>query len=109
MQNNLEQTNLSKLLQNIVLERDESKPMSCAHYEVSSTFKKPAIKKLFADLLQYYKDTYMTKSAHFFNECLLVMLRDFEICPFITPLKDNYVIYCLISAPIKFKGTTNVS
>ncbi len=109
MQNNLEQTNLSKLLQNIVLERDESKPMSCAHYEVSSTFKKPAIKKLFADLLQYYKDTYMTKSAHFFNECLLVMLRDFEICPFITPLKDNYVIYCLISSPIKFKDTTNVS
>jgi hypothetical protein len=109
LQNNLEQTNLSKLLQNIVLERDESKPMSCAHYEVSSTFKKPAIKKLFADLLQYYKDTYMTKSAHFFNECLLVMLRDFEICPFITPLKDNYVIYCLISSPIKFKDTTNVS
>ena len=76
---------------------------------MSTTFKKPAIKKLFADLLHYYKDTYMTKSAHFFNECLLVMLRDFDICPFITPLKDNYVIYCLISAPTKFKDTTVVS
>lgn len=83
--------------------------MSFAQYEVSTTFKKPAIKKLFADLLQYYKDTYMTKSAHFFNECLLVMLRDFDVCPFITPLKDSYVIYCLISAPTKFKDTTIVS
>jgi len=76
---------------------------------VSGTFSKPAIKKLLADLLSYYKETYMTKSAHFFNECLLVMLRDFEICPFIIPLKDSYVIYCLISAPANFKDTTILS
>lgn len=77
--------------------------MSYTGYEVSNTFSKPSIKKLFSDLLNYYKDTYMTKSAHFFNECLLVMLRDFEICPFITPLKDSYVIYCLLIAPSRFK------
>lgn len=70
---------------------------------------KPAIKKLFSDLLSYYKDTYMTKSAHFFNDCLLVMLRDFEMCPFLIPLKDSYIIYCLISAPQNFKDTTVVS
>jgi|LauGreDrversion4_2_1035121.scaffolds.fasta_scaffold66730_3 hypothetical protein len=71
---------------------------------------KPSVKNLIGDLLSYYKDTYMTKSAHFFNECLLVMLRDFEICPFIIPLKDSYVIYCLISAPANLvKDTTIVS
>lgn len=51
----------------------------------------------------------MTKSAHFFNECLLVMLRDFEMCPFLIPLKDSYIIYCLICAPPNFKDTTIVS
>lgn len=39
----------------------------------------------------------MTKQANFFNDCLLVMLRDFEICPFVAPLKDCFIIFNLVT------------
>jgi hypothetical protein len=39
----------------------------------------------------------MTKNSNFFHDCLLVMLRDFEICPFIATLKDCFILYILVS------------
>ena len=68
-----------------------------AGYHVSHTFSNPSIKRLFAEVLNYYKDTFVTKQSNFFNDCLVLMLRDFELCPFLVPLKDCFVIYSLIT------------
>lgn len=97
---NNEQRNLVKLLQTLLeISLNESRGninlsnIIYPCYETSGTFKKPSIKKLLTELLTYYRDTYLKKQSHFFNDCLLSMLRDFELSPFLVPIKDCYVIY----------------
>ena len=93
---NNEISNLSRFLQTIYGSKVQNKAISTPEIEVCSTFLKPGIKKLFTELLSYYKQNYMTKYSNFFHDCLLVMLRDFEICPVLAPLKDCYIIYSII-------------
>jgi hypothetical protein len=91
---NNEHSNLARMLHQLIAEK---KAISLLDYPVSNTFTRPPIQKLFGELLSYYKNTYMTKHANFFNDCLLVMLRDFEICPFVASLKDCYIIFHLVN------------
>ena len=65
--------------------------------EVSKAFSKASIKKLLSEVLDHYKDKNMTKNASFFNDCLLLLLRDFELCPFMASIKDCYIIYRLVT------------
>jgi len=39
----------------------------------------------------------MTKQSHFFNDCLLTILKDFELCPYFISLKDCFVLYRLVT------------
>lgn len=77
--------------------------------DVSSKFKQQSIKKLFGEILDYYSNMYMTKQSNLFSDCLLIMLRDFELCPFLAPLKDCYILYNLISSESKSWSAENLS
>lgn len=38
----------------------------------------------------------MTKYGDMFHDCIRYMLRDFELCPIIVPLKDCFIIFGMV-------------
>lgn len=70
--------------------------------EISSVLKKPSVQRLLYEVLEFYKAKCMTKQSHFFNDCFLTILRDFELCPYMISLKDCFVLYRLVSQGADF-------
>lgn len=70
--------------------------LAFAYYKVSSTFQKPSILKLYTEIITSYKEKYMTKYSDMFHDCIRNILRDFDLSPYIVPLKDSFIIFGMI-------------
>lgn len=84
-------TRLSTLLQ--AASKNE---LAFVNYKVSSTLQKPSILKLYTEIINNYKEKYMTKYADMFHDCIRNILRDFDLSPYIVPLKDSFIIFGMI-------------
>jgi len=73
-----------------------------ADTQISGALMKPSVQKLLYEVLEFYRAKCMTKQSHFFNDCLLTILRDFELCPYVISLKDCFVLYRLVSSSTDF-------
>ncbi|CDW71130.1 UNKNOWN [Stylonychia lemnae] len=97
---NLVQANNQKALERIILDNNFRLKIT-SNNSIHQTLQKSA--KIIHKLLGYYEDKNQHKKnfraslQNYFNQCIIILMRDIEIVPFIIPNKDAFALFSIIA------------
>jgi hypothetical protein len=65
-------------------------------FSLCEVLRSKSLERFFTDVLDLYQETLMRFECDFSQDCLLTLLKDFDICPRMVSIKEAFIIYSVV-------------